>query len=345
MPHWIFLLLILLVTGARGASETPVELHAWLQPQNWTRDADGPVLSLGQAGQFDDTHIFAPAVIRDGQRFLMWYCGSQGVVSQRVFRLGLAASDNGKAFTRRVINPVLEFADGRRSVLTPALLRSPDGEVLRENGQLRMWFSATALEDNSGLHTLHQAGSRDGISWSQPSDALLEDVYAPTVIREGRRYRMWYVDVSVDPWIIRHAASNDGRQWQVASEPCLVVDQHWERTRLFYPTVLKTEGVYLMWYGSYWKQHDSTTATGFATSLDGLTWYKHPQNPVLRPTPKRAWESHYVTSQSVLRLPDGSFRIWYASRKKPPFLNKYFALNTALWSPRNLPSQQQTHVE
>jgi hypothetical protein len=32
-----------------------------------------------------------------------------------------------------------------------------------------------------------------------------------------------------------------------------------------------------------------------------------------------------------MRLPDGSLRMWYASRKKPPFLNKYFAINTALW--------------
>jgi hypothetical protein len=34
----------------------------------------------------------------------------------------------------------------------------------------------------------------------------------------------------------------------------------------------------------------------------------------------------------VIRNEDGSFRIWYASRKKPPFVNKYFAINTATWS-------------
>ena len=32
-------------------------------------------------------------------------------------------------------------------------------------------------------------------------------------------------------------------------------------------------------------------------------------------------------------MPDGSLRIWYASRKKPPFVNKYFAINTAVWNP------------
>jgi hypothetical protein len=32
-----------------------------------------------------------------------------------------------------------------------------------------------------------------------------------------------------------------------------------------------------------------------------------------------------------MRLADGSFRYWYASRKQPPFLNLYFAINTARW--------------
>ena len=70
----------------------------------------------------------------------------------------------------------------------------------------------------------------------------------------------------------------------------------------------------------------------YAVSEDGLTWHKHPNNPVLSPDPSRAWESHYVTSESVMRMPDGSFRMWYASRKAPPFTNLYFALNTAGWA-------------
>jgi hypothetical protein len=40
----------------------------------------------------------------------------------------------------------------------------------------------------------------------------------------------------------------------------------------------------------------------------------------------------------VLRLSDGSFRYWYASRKAPPFRHLYFAINTARWSG---PQEQQ----
>jgi hypothetical protein len=109
-------------------------------------------------------------------------------------------------------------------------------------------------------------------------------------------------------------------------------------THIFAPAVIREDNRYLMWYGSYWTQRASTTALGFAVSLNGQKWYKHPNNPVLRPDPNRSWESHYVTSQSVLRLTDGRFRIWYASRKKPPFVNKYFALNTAVWRPSEVAS-------
>ncbi len=86
-----------------------------------------------------------------------------------------------------------------------------------------------------------------------------------------------------------------------------------------------------MWYGSYWSERSNTTAIGLAVSLDGKRWMRNPHNPVLRPDPDRPWESHYTTSQSVIRNADGSFRIWYASRKQPPFVNKYFAINTATW--------------
>ena len=109
------------------------------------------------------------------------------------------------------------------------------------------------LQDKTGLHTLHQATSDDGISWSKPSEPLLDHVYAPTIIRESRQYLMWYVDVKKSPWAIRHATSDDGRRWRVSPDPCLIIDQAWEHTRLFYPTVVKIDGVYMMWYGSYWK--------------------------------------------------------------------------------------------
>ena len=316
----------------------PPGLQSWLEtPQEWRRDTDGPVLSLGAAGAFDDTHLFAPTAARHGDGFRLWYCGSSGAVDGRLFRLGLAESRDGRTFQKSPRNPVFAFGDGERSVVTPTLLRGPDGAPLREGGRLRLWFSAARLEGGPGTYTIHQTTSADGVRWSAPSPAQLTDARAPAVIREADGYRMWFVDVSRTPWSVRHATSADGERWTTAAEPCLTVGQEWESDRLNYPTVLKADGLYFMWYGSRWTARERTTAIGFAVSEDGLNWRKHPRNPVLRPEPDRPWESHYVSCPTVLRLDDGSLRMWYASRKRPPFVNKYFAINTALWTPPPAP--------
>jgi predicted GH43/DUF377 family glycosyl hydrolase len=315
-------------------------LERWLGPQVWQRDVGGPILSLGAAGDFDDTHLFAPMVARDEGRFLMWYCGSQGFAhdlakerkpDERVFKLGLATSNDGRRFERHKENPVFALDDPKRSVLTPTVLRSADGSVLREAGKMRMWFSSGTLGGGGRPQSIQETTSADGIRWSSPSPVQIERAYAPTVIKTEAGYEMWYTVPGSYPWLMNHARSDDGRQWTVTKEPVLKVTQQWEHFLQIYPTVMKIDNVYLMWYASYLTENRETTAIGFAVSLDGVSWHKHPQNPVLRPDPQRPWESHYVSSQCVMRMEDGSFRMWYASRKQPPFTNLYFALNTALW--------------
>lgn len=321
-----------IVSVPANAGEPPRELQKWFVPQNWEKDVDGPIVSLGKKGEFDDNHIFAPAVAEENGKFSLWYSGSSGSPGNRVFRLGLATGNDGRRFEKFAGNPVLKFADDAHSVLTPALLRKPDGTVLREEGKLRMWFSSARL-GKAPLHTLHESTSTDGIHWTDPSPALLDHAYCPTVIKTADGYQMWYSDVSRRPWVYRHAQSTDGTHWNVTPGPVLYLSQSWEAEVLVYPTVLKIDDAYLMWYGSYDNAiRRETTAIGFAASLDGKRWYKHPQNPMIRPDPNRPWESNYVGSGCVMRLADGSFRYWYASRKQPPFLNLYFAINTARWS-------------
>lgn len=314
-------------------AEIPPELQRWLGPQEWVRDRADPLIAVGKPGDFDDTHVLGPAIEIENGRQRLWYCGSQGDRQHRCYRLGLATSVDGKTFEKYPGKPLLEFGDGKHSVLTPTLLRNPDGTVFRENGRLRLWYSSCWLNHDT-RHTLHESSSLDGTSWSPPSRELLEGVYAPTLIKDGAVYKLWYTDVSARPWSIRYAESRDGTNWKPAAEPSLRLDQAWEHKNLFYPAVVKTGEVYLMWYGSWVNgAPELMTALGFAVSLDGLTWHKHPQNPVFRSAPEREWESHYVTGgETVMRLPDGSYRLWYATRKKPPFVNLYYAIGTARWN-------------
>lgn len=325
---------------AVSSRETPLPSNAsvptdgalrWMTPQTWVRDGTEPALALGEPGAWDDTHLLAPCVAHENDRYLLWYCGASGRVEDRVFKLGLATSPDGIRFARHSPSPVFALNDGNRSVLTPALLRDSDGRVCREQGLLRLWFAAADLTVPNGKHTLHETTSNDGIHWTHASPPELDHVYAPSVIKDNGQYRLWYVDVSREPWALRHARSNNGRDWQADEFPCLEIDQSWEEKRLFYPFVLKNDNIFVMWYGSYWAGHPQKTALGMAISHDGIVWHKNPHNPVFTPNPNNAWESHYTTSQSVLQLEDENWRMWYASRTAPPQVNKYLAIGTAHW--------------
>lgn len=305
-------------------------LDRWFCDQNWVRDTDGPCVSLGPDGAFDDMHVFGPAAIAKDGGFYLYHCGARGEVDKRVFRIGLSTSEDGIHFERHSNTPVLSFGD-RPSVLTPTFLRSSDGHALLENGRYRLWFSSTTFPPGV-VHTIHETTSVDGITWETPSARQVSNAaYAPTVMRDGDRYLMWFTDVLALPWTIKFAESADGHDWDVRPDPVMRLDKPWEHNRLVYPTVLKRDDTFLMWYGSYSEPEMKRTAISFAASEDGISWTKHPGNPVFEPDPSREWESHYTTSQSLLMFEDGSIRMWYASRTKPPFTHKYFAIGTALW--------------
>ena len=305
----------------------------WLEGQNWRRRGEAPAVALGPEGAFDDMHIFAPCVARMGGRYFLWYSGSRGEVAERVFRLGLAVSEDGVSFAKIDSNPVFEFGDGRRSILTPALARRPDGTHCPVGGRLCLYYTAADL-GGDGKHTLHRSGSDDGLVWDTPSPNLLDDAYAPSVMFDDGTWRLWYTDVSAEPWCLRHATSDNGLDWRIEKRKALVLDQDWEAGRLFYPSVIRRDGVYVMWYGSYWGPEKQRTALGVALSEDGVVWRKSAHNPVFKPDPARPWESHYTTSQSVLCDDDGTWRLWYGARTRPPFVHKYFAIGTATWKPQ-----------
>ena len=157
-------------------------IESWLGPQNWQKYTAGPVIALGDRGAFDDMHVFAPSVVLENGIYRLWYPGSRGTVADRVFRVGLATSSDGIRFDKAAENPVYSFG-GRRSIVTPTVLRDTVAAPIRENGRLRMWF--TSVDFSDGVHRLHDAVSSDGLEWSAPSESLLENAYAPTVIRDG----------------------------------------------------------------------------------------------------------------------------------------------------------------
>lgn len=367
-------MLTLAVAPLMNAQESaPPAFAKWLQPMIWQRDSDQPVFKIGEKGQFDDMHILSPSVIYEKGEYWMYYMGSPNDViakglykpatdltddqkkkiranehKDRIYKIGLARSNDGIHFTKYEKNPVLSFGDDRRGLLTPNFLRHPDGSVLREKGKLVMYFTAADMPGDY-KHIVHRATSEDGIHWSAPSEALLENAYAPYLMKEGETYKMWFTDVGRRPWVMRYAESQDGLKWTVNAKPAIEPkEQKWEGAggdlvilpSIVYPSVFKADGIYIALYGTFWEtQH--RTAIGLAVSADGLTWKKFDGNPVFTPNPKNDWESNFTTSQTIMKLPDGSFRLWYGARqgpipgsnpKNPSWAHMYYAVGTAHWA-------------
>ena len=117
---WVLLIALPFEVVAAHANDdaVPSSVLRWFGPQKWVRDTEGPVISLGPTGSFDDTHLFAPCVIWEKGRYRLWYSGSRRNVANRVFSLGMAESADGRTFVKSKGNPIFDFGDGEHSVLT-----------------------------------------------------------------------------------------------------------------------------------------------------------------------------------------------------------------------------------
>lgn len=94
------------------------------------------------------------------------------------------------------------------------------------------------------------------------------------------------------------------------SDPVLKVGSYsdWDANRVFDHWVMHSDRGYEMWYTGI---SSNMVSIGYATSVDGISWTKWPENPILRTSP--AWGMGYVTC-CVLEF-DDYYHLWYASYK------------------------------
>jgi predicted GH43/DUF377 family glycosyl hydrolase len=179
-----------------------------------------------------------------------------------------------------------------------------DVSVLRDGGRYRMWFSWRPKR------SIALVESSDGMAWGDPAVVLgpnkasgwEDEVNRPVVIQHGGKYRIWYTGQAKGKSWIGSATSADGKTWRRDGErPVLSPERPWERVAVMCPHVLYDEGqrLYRMWY-SGGEQYEPN-AIGYATSKDGRTWAKQPDNPIFRPEPKNAWERDRVTACQVVK--------------------------------------------
>ena len=105
----------------------------------------------------------------------------------------------------------------------------------------------------------------------------------------------------------------------------LTISQNWEGGNLFYPYVFKDDDTWVMFYSAY-ENGLQSTATGVATSADGIHWIKSDENPILTPTSGSTYDSVYTSCPSVIR-DDYEYKLYYAGRIDK--LHKYYSIGLA----------------
>lgn len=158
----------------------------------WTKDSGNPVLTAGQPGEWDDSGVRDPTVLYENGVFRMWYAGYDG----SDYRLGYAESNDGRTWTKSLLNPVLDPS--------PATWDSRfvwDPFVLNLTGTLHMWYMGSDTSYLDGQ--IGYATSPDGVNWiKHPSNPVLafgaagswedREVGGPFVIVEDGTFKMWY---------------------------------------------------------------------------------------------------------------------------------------------------------
>jgi hypothetical protein len=122
-------------------------------------------------------------------------------------------------------------------------------------------------------------------------------VAAPSVLKEGSSWRMWYVsgfrwdrgeDGRLRSWYhIKHAISDDGIAWRRDGTVC-IDQQHPGERNIGRCCVLREGDRYEMWY--CWAG-DHVYRLGYADSSDGLSWTRRDDELQLVGGPDDEWDS------------------------------------------------------
>jgi len=182
-----------------------------------------------------------------------------------------------------------------------------DVSLLNENGRFRMWFSWRPKK------SIALVESNDGIHWSQPIFALCpndatdweKNINRPSIVKKDNEYKMWYTGQTDKNSWIGYATSQDGIAWKrMSDKPVLSFELAWEKVAVMCPHVIWDDEMqlYRMWYSG--GEQNEPNEIGYATSHDGFTWTKYPDNPIFSVEPKNEWEKHKVTACQVTKLDD-----------------------------------------
>lgn len=190
----------------RGKSREQIGYAESINAIFWIKH--GPVLPLGELGEFDTIYQNTPDILKIGSTYYLWYAGSDG----NDWRIGKAVSLDGIHWEKRGV----VLTRGGSSDFDAAQVLAP--KVIFINSQFWMWYGGF----DGKTWRIGLANSQDGTNWNKKGMVLdvgfpdsYDAVYVtqPEVHYRGGSFEMWYAAFNGKNWWLAYATSLDGRTW------------------------------------------------------------------------------------------------------------------------------------
>lgn len=187
----------------------------------WTKDGGNPVVTVGAGSAWDNQAVLSPTVWKEGSTWYMVYAGRNS--STAPWKIGLASSEDGIAWTKDGGNPVMDVG-GAGTWDNAGVV--PGTRVFLESGTYYLYYWGYTNGSDYSTWKIGLATSTNRTSWTKSgsnpvlvgggTDAWNVGVIDPHVKKIGTTYHMWYQgnDTNVaDVTAIGHATSTDKTTW------------------------------------------------------------------------------------------------------------------------------------
>jgi len=295
--------LVLEPTGA-GVGNIYIWVTWGTTPSDWIDYSGNPVLS--PSGTYFETHGVGQAnILFIDDVYKMWYLGDAGANNNFVM---YAESNDGINWTRPYPSPVL-FPGPTGSWDD---LSVHPGAIIYDNGEYKMFYCGWSYTD--GPWHIGLATSVDGINWIKYPNPVLYasggweyQLATSSVLKIDNVYYLYYTGRNLPILKIGLATSTDGINWtRYSGNPILPYDQSWEGTGVYYPSVYKTNNMYVMIY-----MNQPGSGFGKATSTDAINWTKDESNPFFtNEETQNQWAAYKIAYPFYLRV-NNKDRIYY----------------------------------
>lgn len=293
-------------------------IEQWTAPQLWKRHPGNPIYGPGKSGAWDNWTNGVSIVKTDGDRKYRMYYAGKGPAG-----IGFAEAIVADPITWKehpsspVIKPRADNWEGNR-INQPRVVKVTETHW-------RMYYTGWGYKGSSTSWGMGVAESFDaGITWKRYQDETILSrgdmdspdgggACVPMVLKVGDKWMMWYTAAMATPGKqnihLCLATSADGLKWNKYEKNPVLTDDFTaggNRVVISRCFVRHDQGVFRMWYSFAKPQYRIC----YAESLNGIDWERSPVEPVLGPSPVKAWDDQMVEYPEV-DIIDGKFRLWF----------------------------------